>query len=334
MKRLLPLLLVVLTVALFLGNVFIGSVHIPFDETLHVLLGGAASKESWAFIIVHSRIPAAVVALLTGAALAASGLMLQTAFNNPLAGPDILGINSGAGLGVAIVMLAFGGSLPVGGALLGAQVTVVAAAFIGALLVTALLLVFSSMTRSHVMLLIIGLMLSYMVSSAITLLNFFSTAEGVQSYTLWGMGSFGGVSLDRLPLFALLMAVGLAMAISLIKPLNALLLGIHYAENLGINIRRTRALLLLSTGLLTAVSTAYCGPVTFIGLAVPHMARLLTGTANHRQLMPATLLCGSVVALLCNLLTTLPAGGRLLPLGAITPLIGAPVILFVILKKK
>ena len=226
------------------------------------------------------------------------------------------------------------GSLPVGGALLGAQVTVVAAAFIGALLVTALLLVFSSMTRSHVMLLIIGLMLSYVVSSAITLLNFFSTAEGVQSYTLWGMGSFGGVSLDRLPLFALLMAVGLAMAISLIKPLNALLLGIHYAENLGINIRRTRALLLLSTGLLTAVSTAYCGPVTFIGLAVPHIARLLTGTANHRQLMPATLLCGSVVALLCNLLTTLPAGGRLLPLGAITPLIGAPVILFVILKKK
>lgn len=323
-----------LTVALFLSNLFVGSVRIPFGETLQVLMGGAASKESWTFIILHSRIPAAVVALLTGAGLAASGLMLQTAFNNPLAGPDILGINSGAGLGVALVMLAFGGSLPAGGALLGPQLSVVVAAFAGAMAVTGLLLVFSSFTRNNVMLLIIGIMLSYIVSSAITLLNFFSTAEGVQSYTLWGMGTFGGVSLERLPLFCVLMVLGIALAVSLIKPLNALLLGVRYAENLGISIRRTRTLLLLSTGLLVAVSTAYCGPISFIGLAVPHIARMAFGTADHRRLMPATLLCGSTVALLCNLITTCPAGGRLLPLGAITPLIGAPVILIVILKGK
>lgn len=201
-------------------------------------------------------------------------------------------------------------------------------------MVTGLLLILSSFAKSSTMLLIIGIMLSYLVSSAITLLNFFSTAEGVHSYTMWGMGTFGGVSLEQLPLFSLFAIVGLAVAVSLIKPLNALLLGTHYAENLGIPIKRTRTLLLLSTGLLVAVTTAYCGPITFIGLAVPHIARLLLGTADHKRLMPATLLCGSAVALLCNLLTTLPAGGRVLPLNAITPLIGAPVILFVIRKQR
>lgn len=334
MKRLLPLLLILLTVALFLANLFFGSIGIPASETLHVLLGSGATKESWTFIILHSRIPAAVVALLTGASLAAAGLMLQTAFHNPLAGPDILGINSGAGLGVAIVMLAFGGALPTGAAILGVQLSVVVAAFAGAMIVTGLLLILSSFAKSSTMLLIIGIMLSYLVSSAITLLNFFSTAEGVHSYTMWGMGTFGGVSLEQLPLFSLFAIVGLAVAVSLIKPLNALLLGNHYAENLGIPIKRTRTLLLLSTGLLVAVTTAYCGPITFIGLAVPHIARLFLGTADHKRLMPATLLCGSAVALLCNLLTTLPAGGRVLPLNAITPLIGAPVILFVIRKQR
>ena len=332
MRRLIPLLLTLLIVALFLGNLFIGSVRIPADETLHVLLGGAASRESWTYIVLHSRIPAAVVALLTGAALSASGLMLQTVFGNPLAGPDILGINSGAGLGVAIVMLAFGGVLPVGASLMGIQFSLVIAAFAGALVVTALLLLFSSFTKSNVMLLIIGIMLNFMVNSSITLLNFFSTEEGVHSYTMWGMGTFGGVTLEQLPLFSLLAFVGLAVAVSLIKPLNALLLGTHYAENLGINIRRTRTLLLLSTGLLVAVTTAYCGPISFIGLAVPHIARLLLGTSDHKRLMPATLLCGAAVALLCNLISTLPAGGRLLPLNAITPFIGAPVIIFVVIK--
>lgn len=335
MKRERPfVLLVLMTVVLFMAGLFMGSVRVPFTETLHVLLGGTAVKESWTFIILHSRIPASIVALLTGASLASAGLMLQTAFSNPLAGPDILGINSGAGLGVAIVMLAFGGVLPAGASLVGIQFSLVISAFVGALAVTALLLMFSSITKSNVMLLIIGIMLNFIVSSSITLLNFFSTEEGVHSYTMWGMGTFGGVTTDQLPLFCLLALGGLAVSLSLVKPLNALLLGAHYAENLGINVRRTRILLLLATGLLVAVTTAYCGPISFIGLAVPHMARLLLGTTDHKRLMPATLLCGAAVALMCNLISTLPTGGRLLPLNAITPIIGAPVIIFVILKDR
>lgn len=260
--------------------------------------------------------------------------MLQTAFNNPLAGPDILGINSGAGLGAAIVLLLFGGLMPTGNLFFSGSLAIVAAAFVGALLVTMVILAFSTRLRSHTMLLIIGMMIGYIVSSIVSLLNFFSTAEGVQSYMMWGMGNFGGVSRQSLPLFATLIVVGLVIAIGLVKPLNALLLGERYAENLGVNIRRTRLLLLLATGILVAVTTAYCGPVNFIGLAVPHMARLMLGTGDHRRLMPTTLLCGSVIALLCNIICTLPGDKGLLPLNAITPIIGAPIIIYVIISKR
>jgi iron complex transport system permease protein len=184
------------------------------------------------------------------------------------------------------------------------------------------------------MLLIIGMMVGYVVSSVVSLLNFFSTAEGVQSYMMWGMGNFGGVSRAQLPLFALLVVVGLSIAVGLIKPLNALLLGERYARNLGVNIRRVRTLLLISTGLLVAVTTAYCGPINFIGLSVPHIARLVLGTDNHRSLMPATLLTGGVISLLCNLLCLLPGDNGLLPLNAITPIIGAPIIIYVILSRR
>ena len=260
--------------------------------------------------------------------------MLQTAFNNPLAGPDVLGINAGAGLGAAIVLLLFGGLVPAGNLFLGGSLALVGAAFIGALLVTLIIIFFAARLRSHAMLLIIGMMIGYIVSSAVSLLNFFSTAEGVQSYMMWGMGNFGGVSRNSIPLFATLILIGIGIAISLIKPLNALLLGERYAENLGINIRNTRLLLLLSTGLLVAVTTAYCGPISFIGLAVPHMARLLLGTGNHRSLMPTTILCGSLIALLCNLISTLPGDNGLLPLNAITPIIGAPIIIYVIVSRR
>lgn len=196
----------------------------------------------------------------------------------------------------------------------------------------ALILFLSTLVRSNVLLLIAGIMIGYVTSSAISLLNFFATAEGVQSYMVWGMGHFGGVSLRQLPAFALVTSVGLLAALLLVKPLNALLLGDRYAENLGINLRRVRYALLLVTGLLTAVTTAYCGPVSFIGLAVPHIARLLIGSANHRSLLPATLLMGGLIALLCNLLCILPGERGIIPLNAITPLIGAPVILYVILR--
>ena len=317
---------------LLVANLLCGSVKIPVGEALSILFGGDSAHPSWSYIIWESRLPGALTALLTGAALATSGLMLQTAFANPLAGPDVLGINAGAGLGAAIVLLLFGGIMPAGNLLFSGSLALVAAAFVGALVVTMLILLFASRVRNHAMLLIVGMMVGYVVSSAVSLLNFFSTAEGVQSYMMWGMGNFGGVSRAQLPLFSMLILVGLAIAIALVKPLNALLLGDRYARNLGVNVRLTRTLLLLSTGLLVAVTTAYCGPINFIGLAVPHIARLVLGTGNHRRLMPVTLLMGGSIALLCNLISTLPGDKGLLPLNAITPIIGAPVIIYVIMS--
>ena len=334
MKHLLPYLLILCIATLFAANLFYGSVRIPAAEVINILFGGESEKAAWRYIILESRLPQALTALLSGTALAASGLMLQTAFNNPLAGPDVLGINAGAGLGAAIVLLLFGGLIPSGNLFLGGSLTLVTAAFIGALLVTLLIIFFAARLRSHAMLLIIGMMVGYVVSSAVSLLNFFSTAEGVQSYMMWGMGNFGGVSRHSLPLFTLFILIGLGGAIGLIKPLNALLLGERYAKNLGLNIGRTRLLLLFSTGLLVAVTTAYCGPINFIGLAVPHLARLMLGTGNHRSLMPTTMLCGGTIALLCNLVSTLPGDNGLLPLNAITPIIGAPIIIYVIVNRK
>lgn len=259
--------------------------------------------------------------------------MLQTAFRNPLAGPSILGINSGASLGVAIVMLFLGGTISAGGYSVGGYVAVMAAAFAGSMLIMGLLLLFSSWLKNDLMLLITGIMVGYMTSSVISLLNYMSSADGVQSYVMWGMGNFNGVSLSRLPLFALITLAGIVMALLLIKPLNIILLGSNYARNLGISMRRVRNLLLLATGLLTAVITAYCGPISFIGLAVPHIARLLFRTDNHRVLMPATLISGAIVALGCNLVCVLPES-TILPINAVTPLVGAPVILYVILRER
>ena len=317
---------------LLLLNLFIGSVKIPFKEVVSILLNGESTKQSWEFIVLHSRLPQAITALLCGASLSAAGLILQTAFRNSLAGPDILGINGGAGLGVALVMLLFGGNLSAGNVTIGGSLSLVVGAMIGAFAVMALILALSNKLRSSVMLLIAGIMISYLTSSAITLLNFFSTAEGVHSYTMWGMGNFGGVTLKQLPFFSTVSLIGIGIAILMIKPLNALLLGEHYAQNLGVNIMRTRTMLLISTGILVATTTAFCGPISFIGLAVPHLARLILGTNNHKSLMPVTILMGITIALLCNLISALPGDKGLIPLNAITPFIGAPVILYVLLR--
>ena len=328
------LALTVLILILIAGNLLFGSVDIPAEAVINTLLGGEVEKASWSFIVWEARVPQAITALLCGAALAGSGLMLQTAFNNPLAGPSILGINSGASLCVALVMLAGGGTIATAGITLSGFFSIVLGAFIGSMVVMGLILFFSTLIKSNIMLLITGIMIGYITSSAISLLNFFSTAEGVHSYMIWGMGNFGGVSLEQLPYFALFTSVGLLLAILLIKPLNALLLGTRYAENLGVNIRRTRNLLLIATGILTAVTTAFCGPVSFIGLAVPHIARLMLGTSNHNSLLPVTLLSGSVVALLCNLICILPGESGIIPLNAVTPVLGAPVIIYVIINQR
>lgn len=325
----------VLIVLLLLLNLVKGSIDIPVADVLRILMGDDEGvKPSWQYIVLESRLPQALTAILCGAALAVSGLLLQTAFRNPLAGPSIFGINSGAGLGVALVMLLLGGSLSVGSVSVSGFVAVLLAAFVGAMSVMALIFFFSSVVRNNVMLLIIGIMIGYISNSAIALLNFFATDEGVKSYMVWGMGSFAGVSLKHMPVFALITMVGLLGSLLLMKPLNALMLGDRYAENLGVNIVRVRNWLLLVTGLLTAITTAFCGPVAFIGLAVPHIARLLLTTDNHRLLMPATMLCGAVVALLCNFICFLPGESGVIPLNAVTPIVGAPVIIYVIIRER
>jgi iron complex transport system permease protein len=324
-------MLSLIIVMLFALNIFVGSVSIPAADILRILTGEDI-KPSWQYIILESRLPQAITATLAGGALAVSGLMLQTAFRNPLAGPSVFGINSGAGLGVALVMLLLGGSISAGSVSVSGFVAVLLAAFVGAMTVMAVIFFFSTLVRNNVMLLIIGIMIGYISNSAISLLNFFATDEGVKSYMVWGMGSFGGVSMKMMPVFSIVTLVGLLGSILLIKPLNALMLGDRYAENLGVNIQHTRNWLLIITGLLTAIVTAFCGPVAFIGLAVPHMVRLLLHTDNHRSLLPATILMGSIVALVCSLLCVMPGESGVIPLNAVTPLIGAPVIIYVIAK--
>lgn len=327
------LLLVAGIIVLFAMSLIVGSVRIPLADVCDILFDKFDGKESWKYIIMENRLPQALTAMLCGASLAVCGLMLQTAFRNPLAGPDVFGISSGAGLGVAIVMLFLGGSVSTTMFTVSGFLAILTSAFIGAIVVTMIILFLSTMVRNSVLLLIVGLMVGYVSSSAVALLNFFASEEGVKSYMVWGMGNFGGVSMNHMLLFALLCLVGIIASIFLIKPLNIMLLGTQYAESLGINIRQIRNLLLVTVGLLTAVTTAFCGPVSFLGLAIPHMTRLLLHTENHQILLPCTILCGAVIALLCNLICYLPGDGGIIPLNAVTPLLGAPIIIYVIVKR-
>lgn len=326
--------MLLLMLSLFLANLFWGAVHIPLSEVVEILFGSDSMNGSSRIIVLETRVPQAVTAMLCGMALSVAGVILQTLFNNPLAGPEVLGINSGAGLGVAVVMLLMQGSFTAGTMSVGGYVAVLMGAFTGALLIIVMVMGISTLVRSNVFLLIAGLSVSYLASAVVSLLNYFSTAEGVHSYLIWGMGSFSAVSKEQLPLFAVLIGVALLVSLFMMKPLNALLLGDVYAANLGIRVKCVRTILLVATGFLTAVCTAYCGPISFIGLAVPHFARLFLRSNNHRILLPAVMLMGGIVALLCNILTRLPGESGLLPLGAITPLIGAPVILYVVLGSR
>ncbi len=294
-----------------------------------MLTGGEPSRESWAVIVIGSRLVTAIVALLSGSALAIAGLMLQTTFANPLAGPSILGVSTGSSLGVAIVMLAFGGAL----GFVGESLCIVLAAIAGAMLVLVLLLLFSRILNSSVMLLIVGILVGYLSSSAVSLLNFFATQEGVHSFVIWGLGSFSGVSQSRLLVFAPLALVFIALSMLMVKPLDAMLLGDAYAANLGVDVRRSRNRLLILSGVLTAVVTAFCGPIAFVGMVVPHVARLLTRSSRHLILIPATALAGAALGLLCVLLSVMPGSRGIIPINAITPVIGVPVILYVILNR-
>ena len=326
----LSLLLVVLVVA----NILTGSVDIPSDDVISVLKGEEGVKNTYKIIILETRIPMLLTAMLAGMALSVAGLLLQTVFNNALADPSILGVSTGASLGVALVMLtvgtAFGSTF---GASAGGYISMLAGAFIGAFALLFILLIFSSVVKSNTMLLIIGILVSYLTSSAISFLNFFSTQEGVHSYVIWGLGSFSGVTNSELPVFAAVIFASLVWALLMVKPLNAMLLGTRYAANLGVNVKSVRNQLLVITGLLTAVVTAFCGPIGFIGLVVPHIARLLLNTSNHNRLLPVTMLSGAVVTLLCTFVSVLPSNG-ILPINAITPVIGVPIILYIILNRR
>lgn len=326
------LLLALCIVVLFVFNLYIGSVRIPFNDVFNIVLGKFEGKESWKFIVLENRLPQAITAMFCGGALAVSGLMLQTAFRNPLAGPDVFGINAGAGLGVALVMLLLGGNVSTVLFSVSGFLAILISAFIGAMAVTALVFFFSLIIRNSILLLIIGIMVGYVSSSVVSLLNFFATEEGVKSYMIWGLGNFGGVSMEHIPVFVCIVSIGIFCSLLLMKPLNALLLGPQYAESLGINTRRVRNYLLVVTGLLAAITTAFCGPIAFIGLAVPHIARLILTTENHRLLLPSTILSGAIIALLCNIICYLPGEDGIMPLNAVTPLIGAPVVIYVLLK--
>ena len=308
-------------VALFFGGLVYGAVRIPLKDVLQILVRSYDGKEAWQHIVLESRFPQTVTALLAGASLAVCGLMLQTLFKNPLAGPSILGISDGANLGVAIAMIYLGAA---------SYLTTIVAALIGAFVVLLIILGFSRKVSSNVMLLIIGIMVGYLASSVISILNYHASADKVHQYVMWGMGDFSGVSLSKLPWLTGFSLAGIFCSLLLIKPLNALLLGESYATNLGVNVRRARLLILICTGVLTA----FCGPISFIGLAVPHVARLLLGSSNHKHLLPVTLLAGACIAMLCSILTVLPGSGTVLPLSAITPIIGAPVIIYVIVNRK
>ena len=327
------LLLGLLTAVLFILNIFFGAVHIDASVVLDILTGYGIDDDPLNFIILESRLPQAITALLAGAALGVSGLLLQTAFRNPLAGPSVLGISSGASLGVALVILFMGGQIAIAGYEIAGNAAIIAAALAGSLAIMALLMFFSMRLRSELMLLVVGMMTGYLTSSVVTLLSSLSTAQGVHGYVMWGMGTFGAVSSARIPVFTLLVAVGLILSLLLAKPLNLLLLGDNYARNLGVRVHRVRNLLLLVTGVLTAIVTAYCGPVAFIGLAMPHVARMIMRTDNHWILIPATMLSGAAVALGCNVLSVLP-DSTVIPVNAPTPVVGVPVILYVIFRRK
>ncbi len=325
------ILLILFTLILAIGSLFYGSVSIPPTDVLNAITGSSEADNITKVIIWESRLPMTLTALFAGASLSVAGLILQTVFQNPLAGPSILGVSSGASLGVAIVLLSAGTFLSDSTIL--EMFSSIGGAFLGSCIVILLLLLFSTILRGISQLLIAGIMIGYILSSAISLLNFFAPAEGVKSFVIWGLGSYSGIGLQGLPWFIGISGLFLLASFLFIKPLNAFLLGERYAANMGYSIKRQRTLLLGLSGVLTGIVTAFCGPIGFIGLAVPHIARMLFKTSNHVTLIPATILCGASLSLLCCILTIVPGIAGVIPINAITPCVGVPVILYILINK-
>jgi len=329
LKILLPCMIMVL----FILDVSLGSVSIPLEQIMSAIFLGETEKASWLHIIREFRLPKALTALLAGAGLAISGLQMQTLFRNPMAGPYVLGISSGASLGVALVVLA---SYSLGGLFvelsMGSWVVVLASST-GSFLVLLAVIALSTRIRDSISLLIIGLMFGSVAGAVVSVLKFFSEAKQLQIYLIWTFGSLSGLNWDELYILSILLVVGLLLSVYLIKPLNTLLLSENYAQSMGVNIRRIRILIVISTSLLAGGVTAFCGPIAFIGLAVPHLTRLLFNTSDHKVLIPAVSMSGVIIMLLCDIVSQLPGSQYILPINAITSLIGAPVVIWLILSK-
>ena len=329
-------LLLLSILLLFVLNLLLGTVKIPVSDVVATLMGSQEVSEIHRNIIWSSRVPQALTAMVAGAGLAVSGLQMQTVFRNPLAGPSVLGISNGASLGVACVVLMSGSLGGVALSRLGyiGDVAMSVAAIVGSLAVMALILYVSQKVKGNVTLLIIGVMIGYLATAVIGVLKFFSAEEDIKAYVVWGLGSFSRVSGNQMVLFVVLMAILLPMSMLLVKTMNLLLLGDGYARNLGLNIRRARMLVILCSGVLVAIVTAYCGPIMFIGLAVPHLCRAIFRSSDHRILMPGTLLAGAALALLCNLIARMPGFEGALPVNSVTALVGAPVIASVLFRRR
>lgn len=334
-----PLLLAGLLFVLagvFLTSLAVGSVNIPLDQTIIALTGGEPARASWSNIVLKVRLPKALTAALAGAALSVSGLMMQTLFRNPLASSDVLGINSGASLGVALVVLSVGvgGGTLLAGVSFMTDLSLAAAAIIGAGLTLALILLVARQVENSLTLLILGLMIGNLTFALVSLLIYFSIPERIQAYINWGFGTFGGVTGDQIPVLALPVLAGLALAWGLGKTLNALLLGESYAVSLGLNVRRARLLIIITTALLTGTVTAFCGPIGFIGIAIPHLCRSLFNTSDHRVLVPGVTLLGAIASVVMALIAEMPGSTIVLPLNAVMAIFGAPVVIGIILRQR
>lgn len=324
--------LLVLLAGLFLADISLGSVDIPLRDVIAILFGQPAQEPIWTNIILDFRLTKAITCVLAGAALSISGLLMQTLFRNPLAGPDVLGLSSGASLAVSLVYMGY--SLGIALFSISNSWAVALAASVGSTAIFLIVLAISSRVKNNASLLIVGLMIGAGTSSVVSVLQFLSSAEDLQTYMIWTFGSLGSLSWPEIQVLAGILLVGATVAFSSIKSLNAWLLGTNYAQGLGINIKKARLVIIIATSILTGGVTAFCGPIAFVGLAVPHLIKLLFKTQNHKVLVPTVMVGGAILLLFCDILTQLPGSGQVLPINAMTALIGAPVVIWVILRTR
>ena len=317
-----------------LSNLSLGQVAIPFKEVIKSLLGSNASKDTWEYIIINFRLPKAITAILIGIGLSISGLLMQTLFRNPLAGPYVLGLSSGSSLGVAFVILGAGALPLVLSDFLLSSYGIIIASCLGSFAVLMLVLLISKFLRDTMTILIAGLMFSSFAGAIVSVLSYFSSAEKLQKFTFWSLGSIGNLSWQNISLLMVAVFIGLLFSVFSIKSLDALLLGENYAKSLGLNIKKSRRLIILATSILAGSITAFAGPIAFIGLAVPHLAKLIFQTSNHRILFWSTILIGAIIMLFCDMVSQMPGCNFTLPINAITSIVGAPVVIWLLVRKK